>query len=299
MGVPDAELVDPTAATEDERCPICKEVFLDPCEGKGCQHAFCRACLEACIATKPECPMCKATMHEEDIGTAHRHLRATLARLLVRCTVGGCFWTGRLDRRAGHTCIEDLRTELRSNLTGESEGSPLQMAAFLGHPDVVHRMLQNDKTEVNALDKSSGFSALHLATHCGHLETIRQLLQSKRLVVNTHDRVWGSSALHIAVDGNHSEVVGLLLQHDKVEVNLFNKEGLSALHVAAHRGHSEVVRQLLQSSRLEVNACESDTHSSALHIAAGQGHSEVVRLLLQHDTVEVNLLNKDGVTALH
>ncbi|CAH1257562.1 uncharacterized protein [Branchiostoma lanceolatum] len=43
---------------EDEKCPVCLGRVSDP-RTLDCKHTFCSPCIDMCIKSKPECPVCK------------------------------------------------------------------------------------------------------------------------------------------------------------------------------------------------------------------------------------------------
>eukprot|EP00971_Amphidinium_carterae_P036245 712465-Amphidinium_carterae.1 len=53
MGIPDEELLKPSSVTEDDRCVICKCVFVDPRECPYCEHSWCYNCGDAWFKAFP------------------------------------------------------------------------------------------------------------------------------------------------------------------------------------------------------------------------------------------------------
>mmetsp|Transcript_54459 Transcript_54459/g.129790 ORF Transcript_54459/g.129790 Transcript_54459/m.129790 type:complete len:335 (+) Transcript_54459:97-1101(+) len=106
MGLPDEELLDPSSASEHDKCLICHEVLLDPVECRSCHRAYCRDCIMLWLERSKTCPHCSVAMESLTNGVVKAHWRITVAldELQVRCPKKGCSWVGRLDRRPGHTC---------------------------------------------------------------------------------------------------------------------------------------------------------------------------------------------------
>jgi hypothetical protein len=48
---------------EDLTCPICYNLFDEPCTLPSCQHAFCRMCIKKCVESKmvAQCPVCRSS----------------------------------------------------------------------------------------------------------------------------------------------------------------------------------------------------------------------------------------------
>lgn len=103
MGVGDEEIADVKAVSDNLRCSICMDVFLDPvfaC-GKPCQHVFCRLCIETALEKRARCPTCRGIMRRSNL-QPHQSMSSLIDELRVRCC-HGCGWTGRRDARTAHT----------------------------------------------------------------------------------------------------------------------------------------------------------------------------------------------------
>ena len=92
---------------------------------------------------------------------------------------------------------------------------------------------------------SGGSTPLTLASFLGHTDVVRELL-ADGADVNDRRHESGGTALISASYKNHTDVMRVLLKQDSIEINHTDtKTGRTALAWAAHRGHVAVVRLLL------------------------------------------------------
>ncbi|CEK09274.1 ankyrin repeat domain-containing protein [Legionella hackeliae] len=234
--------------------------------------------------------------------------------------------------RANH--IEVLQWLLKKpnvdvNAVNSSGYTPLFLAVYYGHVEVVQHLLASNKINANICFGSH--SALDIAATRGHVDVIKLLLaygetnpgtiwkdsplplylgaQNGRTAVVTFflgryqtnvnaPRANGATALFVASLQNQLEVIKLFLAHDKTNVNASLEDGSTALLAATEQGHVEVVRLLLGHDGIEVNACNR-IGATALFLAARKGHVDVVKLLLAHNKIDVNVSCVNGHTALY
>src|SRR3989338_4043048 len=67
----------------DLECAICLSLLQHPRQCKN-GHLFCLECLTKCLATKPECPQCRASLTLSDLGRS-LFVEQTLRNLHVFC----------------------------------------------------------------------------------------------------------------------------------------------------------------------------------------------------------------------
>ena len=119
--------------------------------------------------------------------------------------------------------------------------SPLHMACFHGHKDIVSLLLKA-KAKVNALD-CEGNTPLCLAAYTCHEEAIKHLLEAgadTELENNSH----GWTPIFYAVANGHLGIVKHLIHHGASVKR--NRYGETPLDLAAHFGHIEILDTLSQ-----------------------------------------------------
>lgn len=176
---------------------------------------------------------------------------------------------------------------------GNTRGlTPLHVASFNGHVDVVQELLSGGAK--NDIADGKGMTALHLAAHSGHLNTV-DLLVARGANVNASSSR-GVTPLHVASRMGHLALVTLLLQQNGIVVDAVDRGGETPLYVASKLGHSGVMKALLQG--------EADTDlpsidgTSSLYVASKNGHLDAVRVLLESGA-SVNIADVHGATPLH
>ncbi|KXZ42427.1 hypothetical protein GPECTOR_147g11 [Gonium pectorale] len=200
--------------------------------------------------------------------------------------------------------------------------TPLRVAAFKGHQEVVKVLRATKMADVNAADKYE-LTPLHAAASAGHLELVKELL-AKGADVNSADK-GGQTPLRVAASKGHWGVVKELLESgadveaaDKGTWGLVKKllpkklfpskgrlemmkellaeeDGRTPLHYAASKGHLEGVKGLLWVGA-DVHAAD-EVGRTSLHYAASEGHKEVVKALLKKGA-SVNATDEVGRTPL-
>mmetsp|Transcript_57501 Transcript_57501/g.136788 ORF Transcript_57501/g.136788 Transcript_57501/m.136788 type:complete len:504 (+) Transcript_57501:79-1590(+) len=106
MGIGEEELVNPSSVSEELHCSICTELFAEPKECEHCQTAFCASCIEEWLTKEASCPHCRVGTTTARLSPAHRYLKQAVGKVLAKCPRPNCIWTGALDRRASHACVE-------------------------------------------------------------------------------------------------------------------------------------------------------------------------------------------------
>lgn len=119
MQLDEDDLVNRADSHESLRCPICLGIFDDPvfAGGRPCQCTFCRRCIEQELRRTGKCPNDRFALRLDDL-VVNRLAQDSIDALTVHCRnrSRGCYWTGRLDSRPGHTesCIVEKEATLRS-----------------------------------------------------------------------------------------------------------------------------------------------------------------------------------------
>ena len=140
----------------------------------------------------------------------------------------------------------------------------------------------------------TGGSPLHIAASLGHLDTVRRILEDGARVDQRKED--GTTALHCASTMGHAEVVELLLE-EEADPEATGKSGATALMMAASMGHLAVVESLLAGGA-DPDTRHVFGQTTALHFAAEVGRLEVMRSLCRAGA-DVEAEKVTGGTALH
>lgn len=184
------------------------------------------------------------------------------------------------------------------NLATTQKGTPLHVAASLGHDKVVEQLLEA-KADAFRGDKD-GCNALHHAadqtgdlTKRAGIHLVCRRLAGIPLLVNTQNHR-GHAALYIAARWGDDALVTLLLAA-KADPFQIDEEGNTALHEATKAARIPICKRLAAIPGL--GNIRNERGETALHLAVSQGHYELVELLL--DKVNPSRKDNEGNTALH
>ncbi|XP_049882402.1 oxysterol-binding protein-related protein 1-like [Pectinophora gossypiella] len=178
--------------------------------------------------------------------------------------------------------------------------------------------------DINCKGKSKsnmGWTPLHLATYFGHTDVVKALLEAGADVDDVNDT--GDTALHKASFIGNEDLVILLLNH-KADVNIMNGEGRTATDMcktrdvqrlleaaqraerhererrllnAAKEGRIDDIQELLSSPNPPNINCVDAQGNTCLHCVAYRGHARLAVLLLQNG-VDTTLRNNSGQLAI-
>ncbi|KAJ4802712.1 Ankyrin repeat-containing protein [Rhynchospora pubera] len=126
---------------------------------------------------------------------------------------------------------------LAVNTRDRHSRTPLHLAAWAGHTDVVHYLCKN-KADVGAaaIDDTG---AIHFASQKGHLDVVRVLHVAGASVKAANRK--GLTPLHFAVQGSHLELIKYLVRKG-ADLKAKNKGGQTPMHLA----ESDEVRDTLK-----------------------------------------------------
>ena len=177
--------------------------------------------------------------------------------------------------------INELKKYPGQSTLCEQPNDALLSAAKSGDLETVKSALKCQKSDVNHSD-NGGRTPLYMASWKGHGEVVRKLLEEPDIDVNSAEKNVGATALYIASAVGQEEVVEHLVGHPKIEVNkwLFTTE-MTPLWKASENGHAGVVRLLLGHPKLDINKARTNSaKTTPLGIATYLNKTEVVKLLL-------------------
>lgn len=197
------------------------------------------------------------------------------------------------DYREGIYNIVDnlLQHGAHVNIQNFTGFTALHYASSLGCDNIVRRLLQEKRTDVDIVDDCDR-TPLHIAVEHGHLNIVTQLIAAGADInfsASGHDRsfccdpfistgiatryCWAQTdmsnkrtPLHIAVKAGHFNVARLLV-HKGADVNRLDEDGATPLIVAAREGNRDLAIFLVTAQ-----ACINTRQKygeSALHVALG------------------------------
>ncbi|KAK7895326.1 hypothetical protein WMY93_020651 [Mugilogobius chulae] len=169
--------------------------------------------------------------------------------------------------------------------------TPLHVAAFMGHLNIVKNLLQRGASPNASNVKVE--TPLHMASRAGHCEVAQFLLQNAAQVdAKAKD---DQTPLHCAARMGHKELVKLLLEH-KASPDSATTAGHTPLHIAAREGHVHTIRILLDAGAQQTKMTKKGF--TPLHVASKYGKVDVAELLLERGA-NPNAAGKNGLTPLH
>ncbi len=173
----------------------------------------------------------------------------------------------------------------------------LRTAAEFGQMDIVTRLLEDHKLDVDAADESTGFTALHHAVKTDQLEVV-QILVDHGANLSRVDRQ-GRTALHHSVQGKEARCLDFLL-HRYADASSRDLENMTVWHLAAQEGNVQALRILLSRPVDSASAIclKANDGRTPLLFASASGYKETLELLLNAGS---NLAEtaSDGSSSLH
>ncbi len=127
-----------------------------------------------------------------------------------------------------------------SDLGNLKDITPLHLAAFMGHRDMVELLLSHGAEK--AATDSQGRTPLHLTSFWDHTVEAAEQLLTHGAEVDTRDE-GGATPLHLAVIKGHKPIVKLLLDYG-ADVNAKDKSGDTALRFATRQGKTDMAELL-------------------------------------------------------
>jgi len=153
--------------------------------------------------------------------------------------------------------------------------SPLDHASELGPVDIV-RLLLDHGADAKAQGKDK-HTSLHAASRHGNADVVRVLLE-RGADVNARDTN-NDTPMHGASECGDVESSRILLEH-RADADAQNASNDTPLHLASQRGYLDLTRLLLKYNA-DVHAL-NDKGKTPFQNASKRGHQEVMQLLLEH-----------------
>lgn len=154
MGVPTCRFVD--QAHEVFVCSVCLDVATDPILVNGCEHVFCRSCIEQVLV--PKCPLCQQDFKNPKYQELNGLSKRCYLDLKVTCLNTGCAYVSDVTGYQDHDLVCPIKFEFCSDCGHKSEiasGSVHSCIAVL--KDHYERKLVQVETKFKSqLDKVNG-----------------------------------------------------------------------------------------------------------------------------------------------
>ena len=201
--------------------------------------------------------------------------------------------------RKGHVTMVSVLLEHGAfiNTRSHAENTALLEAVGATHSDVVRRLLEDTRLDVNYGHLGDAErTALMFAATDDTTGILCQLCNDSRTDVNRQD-LYGATALSIAAKAGHVESIQGLLRHDKIDIDIPEQDGRTALIHAAGLGHSLIVNELLAGGASP--AMKDQMGGTALLRAIDAGQTLVAETLVEADGVDVAVTDDDCRTFLH
>ena len=198
--------------------------------------------------------------------------------------------------RSGFTEIAErllVEPSLNVNVAFKSKFTPLTLACYCGHVDIVKLLLEKG-SDINALDEM-GWSPLSTACFYGHLNVLNLLVENGGELVTRSAS--GGTLLHsAAIKGNLSIAKRLIeLGHP---IDLVDNKGFNAIAYAIEKYNSDIAALLLDNGA-DMNEKLSFNNLTPFHFACERGTAiKLVDKMIEMG-VDVNSVVDNNNTALH
>ena len=227
--------------------------------------------------------------------------------------------------------INDYNADI--NAKNSDEDTPLHLAAFYNHIDIVEFLCEH-KADIE-LQNKKGYTPLHSACDRGHLTIVEYLVETCKANIFAKS-FEGKIPIHIAsqwgrievikyfanmiIDGkpfdlevtdnsgrtpfyltiqyNHIDSAKYLIHEKNVNIETRNIYDNTALHVASMNGYIAIVRYYFEVLHQDPNI-RGYNDRTLLHVAANNNRFEVATYLIEQQNFDVNDLDRLGETPLH
>lgn len=199
----------------------------------------------------------------------------------------------------GHADILKLLLQANVNVDSRDRNgrTPLLWVVFSNQRKAVELLLQTGRADADSRD-DIGFTPLHLAVAMANETTVKLLLDTGRVDVNWIGSTYDCTPLIRAVQRGDEGTIRLLLTNDRIDVNLGDRcKDRTPLAWAAWYGNEAAVRLLLSTRAVNADA-EDPNGKTPLAIAADRGHAAVAKLLLDTRAVNADAKSRHGQTPL-
>lgn len=173
----------------------------------------------------------------------------------------------------------------------------LRTAAEFGQIEIVKRLLENQKLDVDAPEEVTGFTGLHKAARTDQLDVTQTLIDSGADLSRSDCQ--GRTALHHSLHGRDLSCLQYFLDED-ADTRLRSLDSMTIWHLAAQEGNVQALKVLLSRPEDSTSAIDLRTEDGRTPIlfASASKSKEAVSLLLDAGS-SLTETASDGTSSLH
>ncbi|KAH1711770.1 hypothetical protein KXX40_008812, partial [Aspergillus fumigatus] len=144
----------------------------------------------------------------------------------------------------GSTVVVDVllaRRHINVNFQNKKGECALWWAAYLGHTDILERLLQRDDIEVDTADQENGLTPLSVAVMRRHEGIVQHLLGTRRVNVNARDKR-GRPLIFHAISRDDRRMLEILLGDRNLDMSCQGGRGRTPLLYSVSKGQTELTK---------------------------------------------------------
>ncbi|KAH2484067.1 hypothetical protein KXV28_003703 [Aspergillus fumigatus] len=199
----------------------------------------------------------------------------------------------------GSTVVVDVllaRRHINVNFQNKKGECALWWAAYLGHTDILERLLQRDDIEVDTADQENGLTPLSVAVMRRHEGIVQHLLGTRRVNVNARDKR-GRPLIFHAISRDDRRMLEILLGDRNLDMSCQGGRGRTPLLYSVSKGQTELTKVLLGHPRSFVDVRDRKDRTPLWH-AVRLGNEQIVEVLLRNGA-DSNVPDIEMVTPFH
>ncbi|KAF4233510.1 hypothetical protein CNMCM8980_010241 [Aspergillus fumigatiaffinis] len=199
----------------------------------------------------------------------------------------------------GSTMVVDVllaRRHINVNFQNKRGECALWWAAYLGHTEILERLLQRDDVEVDTADRENGLTPLSVAFMGGHEGIVQHLLGTRRVNVNASDQR-GRPLIFHAICRDDRRMLEILLGDWNLDMSCQDGRGRTPLLYSVSKGQTELTKVLLGHPRAFVDVRDRNDRTPLWH-AVRLGNEQIVEVLLRNGA-DSNVPDIEMVTPFH
>ena len=179
---------------------------------------------------------------------------------------------------------------------GHHGWTPLHSAAYGGHLDVLHYLIDNNKCDPNVSDDDD-VTLLHISSYKGHINIVTYLVGTCNVLVDAVDS-YNTTAVMYATLGGQDEVVNLLISKYQCDTSVCSKAGHSLSLLACQSGQKKVIHTL-ESLQLFNPQSVDYKGKGVIHYTCAGGSVEILEYLIPHYNLELTVQDNEGRTGIY